>query len=69
MHVVFGLILIGIGVVDIIWPERIFRREERKYKEQREPSDEHLDITRLKGVGIILLGILVMTGACGLMEM
>ena len=68
MHILFGLVFVVGGIIKMVWPDAGFRREERKYKEQREPSEEHLSKERLFGVGCIILGIIFMTGACGTME-
>jgi hypothetical protein len=68
MHILFGLVFVVGGIIKIVWPDASFRREERKYKEQREPSEEHLSKERIFGVGCIILGILFITGVFGMVE-
>jgi|GEM_PF-3329447 len=68
MHILFGLVFVVGGIVKAVWPEFGFRWSERKYKDEREPSEDYLGMQRLVGIGTIVLGILVMVGACGMVE-
>lgn len=55
--IIFGLILIWLGIFRIKKPEFGFQFNERwKFKDEVEPSESYLAFTKFEGICVIILG-------------
>lgn len=68
-RVVLGVMLVGLGLVAVVWPYRVAKIDEtldaigRKQTGPVEPADWSVTVTRLVGAGILLAGLwLVVVG-------
>lgn len=65
MKIVFGILFIFLGIVDIIWPEIIWRIRHYFTVEGGEPSALYLIFARIIGVILVVVGILFLVGVLG----